>query len=258
MTTLFAVRPGSSPLPLALWRLLLPLLLSGPSHADEAITVTYSDRPPYLLPPVNGSPPGGPPGGLTGTPAAAAFRSAGIAVNWLRLPTNRQLALVKEAIGQNCAVGWFHTPEREKYAKFTKPIYRDRDWVLLVNAGFEATPELTLEAVLQRKGTRVLVKDKYSYGPQIDALLARYQPTIAVSTGSTLQMLQSVNLGSVDLMFVSEDEGLYLMAGAAGQHKQVRLLRLREMPRGADRRIMCGRTVPDAIIERLNKAIVLK
>lgn len=239
--------PGAY-LPLAIS--LLPALAC---RAQPAITVTYSERPPYMVPVENG-----PPTGLTATPSVNAFRAAGIPVVWAKLPTNRQLAMVKEDLGQNCAVGWFRLEERAKFAKFTKPIYRDKDWHVLANAAFAARGFPTLAAMLARSDTRILVKDNYSYGEQLDRLMASHHITVATSTAPTSKMVQSISMGVVDLMFVSEDEGNYIMRHAGEHAANLRLLHPKDMPKGPERYIMCSRSVPDDVIAKLNKAITFK
>jgi ABC-type amino acid transport substrate-binding protein len=221
--------------------------------AEEVIQATYSDRPPYLLPQADGSP-----AGLTGTPAAAAFKASGVAVRWARMPTNRQLALIKDPHSLSCAIGWFATPERMEYAKFTKAIYRDKSWMLLANAAFAARGITSISELESHRDIRVLVKDNYSYGG-IDKFIQKWNPVVAVSTASTIKMLQSVAKGAVDLMFVSEDEGNYILKHEAGEYAaNLRLLTLKDMPRGGDRHIMCSKGVPDEVINRLNKAITFK
>lgn len=229
------------------------LLAASCCAAQEAIIVTYSHRPPYLS-----LSPDGVPSGLTGTPAASAFRAAGIEAVWTRLPTNRQLAMVKDRRARSCAIGWFRTPERERYAKFTKPIYRDKSWMVLARADYNIPEGVTLELMLHSPAARVLVKDNYSYGAAIDAMLARLRPTTAVSTGGTEQLMQSLRAGSAGFMFVPEEEGSYLMAQGGERTRQFKLLRPGAMPRGEERHIMCGMAVPDEVIERLNKAITFK
>ena len=229
---------------------LLPALAC---RAQPAITVTYSERPPYLMPTETGAPTG-----LTATPAVNAFKAAGIPVVWAKMPTNRQLALVKENLGPNCAIGWFWLPERAQFAKFTKPIYHDKDWTLLANATFAARGHASLAAILSSKETRVLVKDNYSYGEQLDKLLAKYRPTTAISTAPTHKMLQSISSGMVDLMFVSEEEGSYILAHAGEHAANLRLLHPKDMPHGVERYIMCSKSVPDEVIAKLNKAITFK
>ncbi|WP_342113956.1 substrate-binding periplasmic protein [Pseudoduganella sp. OTU4001] len=221
-----------------------------PCRAGEPLTVFYNVRPPYLVQKENGVP-----SGLTGTPAQQAFERAGIPVHWSVLPTNRQILMIRENGGRYCAIGWFQTPERDSFAKFTKPLYRDQAWMVLVHGGMTVAESDSLSNVLARPGLRVMVKDKYSYGRSIDELLVRYKPAIAVSTGTTLQMLQSLGARSVDLIFVSEEEGRYLMANTISQAGKLRLLRLADMPKGETRHIMCSRGVPDEVIDKLNKSI---
>jgi len=219
-------------------------------QAGESLTVFFNLRPPYVSLQDDGAI-----AGLTGTPARQALARAGIAVNWSEMPTNRQLLTIRENTGRFCAIGWFQTADRNAFAKFTNAIYRDHGWMVLVRSGLSVEEHDSLPEVLARPGMRVMVKDKYSYGPEIDALLAQAKPAIAVSTGTTLQMLQSLGARSVDLIFVSDEEGRYLMANAISHDSRLRLLRLAHMPKGESRHIMCSRQVPDELIERLNKAI---
>ena len=219
----------------------------------DPITIMYSERPPYM----DDSGPM-PPQGLTATPTAHAFKIAGVSSVWSKIPTNRQLAVVREGMGKACAVGWFWTAERSRFAKFTRPIYRDKDWYILTNVDFAARGYKSLGEMLSHKETRVLVKDQYTYGEQLDKLMHQYHPTVASSTASTTKMLQSISMGAVDLMFVSEDEGNYLMAHAGEHAARLRLLHPHDMPRGPERYIMCTREVPDDVITRLNKAITFR
>lgn len=234
---------------------LIASLLLAPltSSAQEVINVAYSERPPYLLPQADGTP-----AGLTGTPAVQAFNNAGITVQWHKVPSNRQLAMVKDPKGLNCAIGWYAVPERLAYAKFSKAIYRDKGWLLLANPTFAARGITTMEELSKQRDIRVLVKDNYSYGG-LDKFIQRWHPVVAVSTASTAKMLQSVAKGSVDMMFVSEEEGNYLLKHEAGEHAaNLRLLALKDTPRGPERHIMCSKAVPDEIMNRLNKAITFK
>ena len=232
---------------------MLVCLLPAAGRANDVITVDYNERPPYLISGADGSATG-----LTGTPAANAFKAAGIAVTWAKVPTSRQISAVKEAEGMHCAVGWFKTPEREQFAKFTKPIYRDKPWLALANIGYSIKDGIKLEQALSAKGVRVLSKDSFSYGPYLNGLLAKTKPNITVSNGSTSQMLQLINAGSVDLMFVSEEEAEYLVEQAGLSMKNFHKIRFPDMPKGGERYIMCSKNVPDDVIAKLNKSITFK
>lgn len=232
--------------------ILLCLLFPVLSWAEEKITLNYNERPPYLVPAADNSAIG-----LTAVPAANAFKTAGIPFTWVKVPTTRQIAVVKET-GMNCAIGWYKNPEREQFAKFTKAIYRDKPNIVLANAAFVFKDGAKLEDVLATKGVRILTKENFSYGPYINGLLAKLKPTITVSNGTATQMLQLVNAHSVDFMFVSEEEADHLVEQAGLKMKGFRLLKFPDIPNGEKRYIMCSKGVPDDIISKLNKAITFE
>lgn len=241
-------RPRSSAL-IAASLLLAPLACL----AQDTIHVAYAERPPYLTVQPDGSPTG-----LTGAPAAAAFKAAGVPVQWHVVPSNRQLAMIKDPRGLNCTIGWYMVHERLAYAKYTRPIFRDKGWLLLTNTAFAERGITTMQELASQRDLRVLIKDNYSYGG-LDKFIHQWNPVVAVSTASTLKMVQSVAKGAVDMMFVPEEEGNYILKNEAADYAaKLQLVQLKDMPRGPERYIMCSKAVPDEVIDRLNKAITFK
>jgi polar amino acid transport system substrate-binding protein len=230
------------------------LSLAAPAlaQADDKIILSFNERPPYIIPAADGSA-----SGLTASPAADAFKAAGIEVTWSKVPPNRQLAVVKEG-GPNCAIGWYKTAEREGFAKFTKPIYRDKPTVLVANTAFAGKQGGKLEEIMAGKGVRVLVKENFSYGPFIDALLEKHKTVLTKSNGSATQMLQLVNAKMVDFMFASEEEAEYLVEQSGINAKTFQQLQMADIPNGDFRYIMCSKQVSDEVIGKLNKAIAAR
>lgn len=101
---------------------------SGTTALAQSIAVAYSPRPPYYVVDAGGV------GGLVAGPAARAFESAKIDVTWRKLPFKRQLKVIEANREPICAVGWFKNPAREKFAKFTDFIYRNRPLMALTRA----------------------------------------------------------------------------------------------------------------------------
>lgn len=233
--------------------LVLGLLFAGSALAAEKITLYYNDRPPYLVPGPDGSA-----SGLTGTPSAQAFNDAGVAFAWVRMPTNRQLMSIRKNGAMECAAGWFKTPERERYAKFTKAIYRDKPAVGLANDGFQVAANATVKTVLATKGVRILVKDKFSYGPYIDDLIVKLKPHMTYTTTENSLMVEMIRIGRADLMFVAEEEAAYLAEEAGAASRELHLIRFADMPAGEKRYIMCSKQVPDEVMHRLNQAITFE
>lgn len=224
------------------------LLALAPARADERITLHFNERPPYMVPGADGSA-----SGLTATPARQAFAAAGIAVRWAQTPTTRQLAVIRDNEGLDCAIGWFRKPDREAFAKFSKPIYRDRPTVVLAHAAFAA--ERQLADLLRRPGVTVLVKDNFSYGPMIDALLAEKRASVLRTSAENQQMVRMVAERRVDMMFAAEEEAQHLLSLAGNAAQGLRVLHFDDVPSGERRHLMCSKRVPDALLDRLNAAI---
>jgi polar amino acid transport system substrate-binding protein len=178
-------------------------------------------------------------------------------VSWSKVPPNRQLAVIKEG-GPNCAIGWYKTAEREGFAKFTKPIYRDKPTVLVAHTAFAGKQGDKLADVMEGKGVKVLVKENFSYGPFIDGLLEKHKAVLTKSNGTATQMLQLVNAKMVDFMFASEEEAEYLVEQSGINAKTFQQLQMADIPNGDYRYIMCSKQVSDEVIGKLNKAIAAR
>lgn len=222
---------------------------AGASLAEDGITVYYNDRPPYLMLGKDGSV-----HGLTATPALQAFQAAGIATTWQRAPTNRQLVLLQEG-GQRCAVGWFRNAARERFARFSKAIYRDLPPVALARADLPSPPRLRLGELLARP-VRVLVKEHYSYGAYIDALLEKSAATRVSTTSENTAMVAMLKARRADLFFLSAEEAAYLAEAAGPGAAWLRILRFPDVPGGETRHVMCSMDVPQSAMDRLDREIV--
>jgi len=231
----------------------LACVASTTARAAEPFTLYYNERPPYLVT----GPQAGTVTGLTAAPAVKAVEGAGLAPQWTPMPTTRQLVTLREDHVPACAVGWFKNPEREVSFKFTKPIYRDKPTVALARNDFEARSGKLAE-VFQQAGLRVLVKDKYSYGPWIDSLLARSRPQTVSTTEENVQMVRMIAGKRADIMFSSQEEAQFLLAQSSVSTSAVKVLRFDDVPPGEKRYMMCSRSVPDETIQRLDRAITFE
>jgi polar amino acid transport system substrate-binding protein len=218
--------------------------------AQESIDVYYNERPPYLVSERDGSV-----SGLTGTPATQAFRAAGISFVWIRMPSNRQMKELQENRSPACAVGWFKSAERERFAKFSKPIYQDRPTVGLANADSPIPEHEPLSALLANKKRRILVKDGYSYGPYIDRLLHSAKAGLMATTMENIEMTRMIALHRADMMFAAEEEASALLQQAGLNPLDFHILRFPDVPKGERRYILCSQSVPDQLMQRLNAAI---
>lgn len=220
--------------------------------AIPAITLHIEERAPYGVRSGDGME------GLTASAAARAFKAAGVAFVWEVSSMSRQLHILRDDPGPQCVVGWFKTGERMTFAKFTKPIYRDGPVVGVARRQFSFAEGSTLAQALAMPGVRVLVRGKYSYGAHIDNALARIGPALVASALPNVQLIDLLMGNRADFMFASEEESVLLLERAGKKAGNLRVVRFSDALPGIERHIACTRSVPDDIINRLNRVITFK
>lgn len=224
-----------------------------PAQADPLpITIYFHVRPPYAEP-------GAPVGvkGLLVSPVIKALNEAGLEAQWVEMPPARQTEEIKRAVEPACALGWFKRQEREEYAIFTAPIYKDRPSVIVARKDDVrfATPT-SLEQIFSDPGLKLLVKTGYSYGKTIDDWLQQYHPAAAESAGTNEKMLNMIANGRNDYMIMAAEEADYLLERDAPLGATLHPVALSDAPEGEQRYLMCSKATPADAIARLNAKLV--
>jgi len=219
------------------------------ASANDLIKVQFVQRPPYMYQTDSGAVEG-----LLINRVEQIFSKAGIAMEWNLTSVNRQWDALMNPNEMTCSIGWYKSESREKIAKFTKAIYQDQQHVLLARKQFSIQPSDRLETLLKMKRTRVLVKNKYTYGPKIDGMLKAFKTTTILSDAENQQMVRLLIANRADFMVTSKLEADYLLANS-DPYNDLRIVIPVDMPEAGKRYIACNRLVSDALIERLNKAI---
>jgi polar amino acid transport system substrate-binding protein len=222
------------------------------SAGDEIakITVHYYERPPYLVATPTG------PKGLTADPIDFAFKKTGIPFQWEQTPPKRQMELVQNNRGRDCIVNWFKNPEREKFAKYSSPLYQDKPQIALARAdNHKIQSEKTVAEVLSDPNLTLLVKDGYSYGGYLDTQIAERKPTVEKTDRESPQMLKMIHAGRADYFFIAPEEAEGLISSAGLPKEDFKFVTFSDMPQGEKRYILCSQQVEDAVIEKLNAAI---
>lgn len=222
--------------------------------ADAPIELRYNERPPFQVTGADGKL-----GGTVGTLAQQAFADAGLPYVLIVTPFNRQRAIVEANRVPSCMIGWRRTAERARIGKFTVPLADGKlqgavtraDNPYMKNGGL-------LQETLGNRALRLLVKDNYSVGDELDGAIARAAPPRLHTTVESRNMLEMLLLGRADYMFMSEEEvaGVIAAPGSGLKPDQFRYIHFADLQARVDRRLWCSQIVPDAVIERLNAAIV--
>ncbi len=227
----------------------LLLLLIGPARAEELV-VHFHPRPPYAFL-VNGQL-----SGLSGTPIAHALQHAGIAYAIQETPAARQLVMARESQGAHCFVGWYRTPERERFARFSRPVYRDQPNIVVFNSASVSAREFpSLAHLLASTELILLTKKGYSCGPALDALLAAAPAPRQNVTVENVQMIKMLHARRADYLFMAPEELAPLLAAANRLKSDFTIRSFADMPTGQTRHLMCTRAVDPAQLARFDAAL---
>ena len=233
------------------WLPILLLSTVAPAHGDEPITLHYNERPPYLQTLDNGDI-----AGLTATPAAQALRRAGIAFKWEKTPSNRQIQILQRGAGQDCMVGWFKNPQRELIGNFSLPLYQDKPTIgLALFSNINIDSGNSLEEVMQNRELRLLVKDGYSYGDTIDALIRQLKPRMLKTTVENSNMLRMIALDRADYLFIAEEEASGLIHQSEFKPGDFKYIHFSDSPAGGQRHLWCSKQVSQHNLNKINQAI---
>ncbi|QGX39821.1 substrate-binding periplasmic protein [Permianibacter aggregans] len=232
------------------WVGLLFGLTAAAAETSPPLVLLFYDRPPYLQRDHEGKIVG-----LTASVATQVLQSAGIAFEWRELSTNRQLMALEKNTEPACAVGWFRLPEREVWAKYSKPLYRDRPTEAYLRRGLTVEAPVRLAHLLSQNGLRVVIKDRFTYGAYIDRLLQTAPITRVVLTSDTVDMLRHVQMGHADLVFATAEEADWFERERPHVVTGLQRVQLADAEPGEYRHLMCSRKVSDTTIEKIDAAI---
>jgi len=185
------------------------------------------------------------------------FKEAHIRVRYRLSSPSRILWIIRQGPMNVCSIGWFKTPQREKFAKFSLPIYQNRPLVVLtlkrLKPRFKGIH--TLQQLFKRKGLRWGRLVSFSYGDMVDSLAKALSPTRVSITGSQILLIRMLFHGRIDYILLSPEEIPFLVKHSGYPAKDLISIPLKDISRGNKRYIMFSRRVSDSLIQRINRAI---
>jgi polar amino acid transport system substrate-binding protein len=238
-----------------LWRCTIAGLMGvAASHAaaDQAhVTILFHVRPPYAY-----YGPDQQVDGLLSAPVSAALAKAGVNADWVEMPPARQTEEIKRAEDATCGLGWFKRPEREAFASFTDPIYRDRPTVIVARKDDGRFMDgMSLQDSFKDPAIMLVVKTGYSYGAAIDAWIKALQPRAEVSSVANEMLLGMIFQARGDYAMMAPEEAEDLLASRPELAAALRPVTLSDAPDGEFRYLMCSQATPASLIARINNAL---
>jgi len=235
--SLFCVMLTSTPVPVAM---------------SETLNVSYLERPPYYFTQ------GAKAEGILIELASQIFEDAGIEVSFKPMPPNRIMYEIKNSDRLHCSVGWFKKPEREAFAKFSLPFYRNRPISVLTskeNVKLFASYG-TLKEVFTDQSLILATVSSFSYGSYIDKLIKETKPKMHEVPGERRQLPNLIRKGRASYLLTAPEEVEMLVRSAHSKREEFVLMPMKDIPAGNKRHFMCSRNVSDETIERVDRSIL--
>ncbi len=195
--------------------------------------------------------------GLIAEPINLIFKQSDISFSWTDTPAQRQLEIIRKNDSPACAAGWFKTPAREKFGKYSLPLYQDKPFVAVARAdnSLLQKDEEELARVLGEDRLRLLVKKGYSYGSYIDSLIASHSPWTISTTTNNKGMLMMIQTHRADYCFMTQEEAYDLLLFSGLNRADFKTIFFSDIPPGSMRYLFCSKKVKDEDLARLNGAI---
>lgn len=234
----------------ALW--LAVSLFVVPGHALWAanLTLYYYQRPPFMATGTSG------PTGYLIERTERVLKKAGISYTWKLSSVNRIFIDLKAGAPGVCAPGWYTSPERRKFANFTKSIYHDLPLVGLVRSDSPIAENNTAAALLTQPQIVVLRKQSVVYGAYLDALLDKMPAANVLKTSTDFpNSVRMIVAKRIDMAIVAQEEIDIFIKNAGLDKKDFKIIYFSDEPALGYRHILCSTAVDPELVTRMDKAI---
>lgn len=225
---------------------------AGESKQYGWLKVFYLEFPPYYYTAHDGRP-----DGFLLKKADAIFRKAGIEPRYESLSAKRILQEMR-TVEPVCSIGWFKTPQRERFAQFSRPIYQNKPleaMFLKKNAQRFADKETLSELLLDERLALGLVGG-YSLGQVVDGLIAESAANPRLVAGGYPQLVRMLAAERFSYLIVAPEEADTLVRKNYLAPDLFQVKALSDVPAGNYRYFMFSKAVSKSLVSRIDRAIL--
>ena len=221
----------------------------------ESLLMVYIDKPPYSFLDK------GVEKGFLLERTRRVLSRTGVESRFREMPPKRILLEIQNNEQAICSFGWYKSAEREKYALFSAPLHQDRPQAVLVGPRSAAAvrQHAALKQLMSDKTLILATADGFSYGQEIDSMIAAFPGRIDSTVQSELQVARKIAAQRADFMFIDQEDYDYLIESDA-DFRSNNLVRIEylDMPPGLKRYILCSRKVGADVMRRIDASIALE
>lgn len=230
--------------------LLFSAWLSVSNAVSAPLTVHFHERPPYYQ-----STPNAVPTGLVADPVVKSFTRLLLTIRYQQTPAKRQLQILRDNQGRDCAIGWFKNAERESWLRYSEPIYRDKPLIVVARRDEQRLPTpLTLKRLFSQPLVW-LKKSGYSYGAVIDQESRQSLVQIDERSIDSPSMLHLLVRKRADFVLMAPEEFLQLSTQHALMQESLQTRVLADPLPGEQRYLVCSRQVEPELLQQFNGAL---
>lgn len=227
-------------------------VLSAEVEADQwPLTIYYLEFPPYYYTNANQEP-----DGFLLKEADIILRKAGIRPEYRAMPAKRIMQEM-HSLKPLGSIGWFRTPRREGFAKFSLPIYRNQPLqiIYLKKHGPLFQEHDSLQDLLGDDRLILGLLEGYSYGTEIDLLIRRVQPPTRIVVGGYPQLVRMLAVERFTYIIVAPEEINVLIQKNHLTSNLFARKELSDVPAGNYRHLMFSKGVSDKLVDQVDRVI---
>ncbi|NDV23742.1 ABC transporter substrate-binding protein [Desulfovibrio sp. JC022] len=226
------------------------LLLHGISYADP-LTIGYIELPPYYFTNAQHQP-----DGFLLHLTKKIMNKAGCECTYKSMPSKRILHTIRKG-GSFASIGWFKTQDREEYAKFSQPIYKNKPiGIFLRKKDYKKfSRHKTLKELLEQNKFKTGYIAGHSMGKYIDTLLDKHSHSVHALSGTTQQLVRMLHDGSIDFCLLAPIETSKIIQQSSYREDEFYFMSMADITKGNTRHLIFSRNVSDETIEKINTAI---
>ncbi|WGL59481.1 transporter substrate-binding domain-containing protein [Pigmentibacter sp. JX0631] len=196
------------------------------------------------------------------------FQDLNIEYKFSNVPVIRTMQMIKENKVKVCYPLGLRNNEREKIAIISKPIYKDKNMIVLYNSDNEKIKNYSnFVEMLKDKNISLLVKIGYSYGKLVDDKLYEYfhykasdnnkniEKNIHKTSDDNIGMLNQILNKKSDYMLIAKNEIENLIEQNPVYKKYIRIFEFKDLPDGEYRHLICSKKVGEETMEKINLKI---
>lgn len=192
--------------------------------------------------------------GLLGETVRKALIAADVNYRVIDMPASRILNRIQQSTSADCALGWFKTFERERFARFSNPLSRSEPLQLLIRTGHPLLSQpIKVEQLLSNSSLSMLAKQSYSYGQAFDILFDQFNPPRKLVTIDNDQLFQMLKAGRGDYSLIAPEEFQAIQLRQPDLIDGLQLVPLVNAPAGELRYLMCSQQLEPQVLNRINR-----